>query len=64
MRQATGKISSSRVAATIAATQMAEAKKKKWKRTRCSVSVDTAMVSSSVETIEVDVRRVMLSCQA
>jgi hypothetical protein len=34
---------------------MADAKKKKWKRTRHTVSVDTATISSSVETIEIDV---------
>jgi hypothetical protein len=49
-----GKIPTSRVATTIAATQTAEAKKKKRKRTRPKLSMDTAMVSSSVETIEVD----------
>jgi hypothetical protein len=53
-RQATGKISASRAATTITATQSAEAKKKKQKRTRSTVSVDTTIVSSDVETIEVD----------
>jgi hypothetical protein len=49
----TGKISALRTAATIAATQTAEAKKKrKW--TRSTVSVDMTTVSSSIETIEVD----------
>jgi hypothetical protein len=49
-----GKISTSRAAATIAATQTAEAKKKKRKQTRSTVLVDTATVSSDVETINVD----------
>jgi hypothetical protein len=49
-----GKIPTSRDATTIAATQTAEAKKKKRKRTRPKLSVDMAMVSSAVETIEVD----------
>jgi hypothetical protein len=53
-RQAKGKVPTSRAAATIAATQTAEAKKKKWKQTRSTVSVDTTMVSSGVETIEDD----------
>jgi hypothetical protein len=48
MRQATGKISASRAAATIATTQMVEAKKKKRKRTRSTMSVDTTTVSSGV----------------
>jgi hypothetical protein len=53
-RQTTGKVSASRAAATIVATQTVEAKKKKRKRTRSTMSVDIAMVSSGVETIEVD----------
>jgi hypothetical protein len=52
-RQTTGKIPASRTAATIAATQTAEAKKEKRKRTRPTVSVDMALVSFSVETIDV-----------
>jgi hypothetical protein len=47
-------MSASRAAATIAATQTAEAKKKKRKQTRSTVSVDTTTVSSDVETIDVD----------
>jgi hypothetical protein len=54
MRQATVKVPASWAVATIAATQTAEAKKKKRKQTRSTVSVDTTMVSSGVETIEVD----------
>jgi hypothetical protein len=53
-RQATGKISASWAAATIAATQTTEAKKKKRKQNRSTVSVDTTTVSSDVETIEFD----------
>jgi hypothetical protein len=48
-RQTAGKISASR-----AATQAAEAKKKKRKRTRSAVSADTTLISSDVETIDVD----------
>jgi hypothetical protein len=51
--QTTGKISASRDAATIVVTQTVEAKKK-WKQTRPTVLVDTATVSSGIETIEVD----------
>jgi hypothetical protein len=47
------KMSTSRAAVTIAATQTAEAKKKR-KRTWMTVSVDTTTVSSDVETIDVD----------
>jgi hypothetical protein len=49
-RQTAGKISASR-----AATQAAETKKKR-KRTRSAVSVDTTMISLDVETIDVDDR--------
>jgi hypothetical protein len=49
MRQTAGKIPASQ-----AATQAAEAKKRKGKRTRSAVSADTAMISSDVETIDVD----------
>jgi hypothetical protein len=52
--QTAGKISASRVAASIAATQTAEAKKKKRKHTRSTVSFDMTIVSSDVETIDVD----------
>jgi hypothetical protein len=48
-RQTTGKVSASRVA-----TQAAEAKKKKRKRTRSAVSADMTMISSDLETIDVD----------
>jgi hypothetical protein len=54
MLQATVKVSASWAMATIAVTQTAEAKKKNRKQTRSTVSVDTTMVSSGVETIEVD----------
>jgi hypothetical protein len=50
----TGKRSTSRAAATIAATQMTEAKKKKQKRTGPVVLADTATVSFGIETINVD----------
>jgi hypothetical protein len=54
-RQTAGKVSASRTAASITTTQTAEAKKKKKrKRTRSTVSVDTATVSSNIETIDVD----------
>jgi hypothetical protein len=49
-----GKISASRATATIAATQTADAKKKKRKQTKSMMLVDTTMVNSGVETIEVD----------
>jgi hypothetical protein len=52
-RQTVGKVPASRAAATFIATQTAEAKKKKWKRTGPAVSTDTATVSSGVETIDV-----------
>jgi hypothetical protein len=52
-RQATGKIAVSQAASTIAATQTAGAKKKR-KRTRSTVSVETTMVDSGVKTIDVD----------
>jgi hypothetical protein len=52
-RQATVKMLTSRATATIAATQAAEAKKKR-KRTRSMVSVDMTTVSSDVKTTEVD----------
>jgi hypothetical protein len=42
-----------RAAATIATTQTAEAKKKKWKRTRSTVSMDMNTISFGVETIQV-----------
>jgi hypothetical protein len=52
-RQTAGKIPTSQ-----AATQLAEAKKRRGKRTRCEVSADTTMKSSDVETINVeDLRR-------
>jgi hypothetical protein len=54
MQQATRKISATPAATMIAVTQTAEAKKKKRKWTRPTMSVDTTMVSSGVETIEVD----------
>jgi hypothetical protein len=50
----TGKMSTSRAAATVAATQTAEPKKKKRKRTGPTVSTDTTTVSSDVETINVE----------
>jgi hypothetical protein len=53
MLQTSGKMSASRAAATIAATQTMEAKKKR-KRTGLTVLVDTTTVSSGVETIDVD----------
>jgi hypothetical protein len=53
-RQVTGKISSSRAVSTITAAQTAEAKKKKRKWTRSTMSVYTTTVSSGVETIDVD----------
>jgi hypothetical protein len=53
-RQTAGKVSASRVAASIAATQTAEAKKKKRKQTSSTMSVDMATISSDVETIDVD----------
>jgi hypothetical protein len=43
-----------RAAATIPTTQTAEAKKKKWKRTRSTVSMDMNTISFGVETIQVD----------
>jgi hypothetical protein len=52
-RQATGKIPGSRVADTIAATQTTEAKNKKRKRIRPTVSVDMTTISSGVETIDI-----------
>jgi hypothetical protein len=54
MQQATGKIATSRASATIAATQTADAKKKKRKQTGSTVSVDTNTVGSGVETINAD----------
>jgi hypothetical protein len=48
-RQTAGKIPASQ-----AATQVAEAKKRRGKRTRSAVSVDTTTKSSDVETIDVD----------
>jgi hypothetical protein len=50
----TGKMSTSKAAATITATQTAKAKKKKRKKTGPVVSTDTATVSSGVETINID----------
>jgi hypothetical protein len=49
-----GKISASWAAASIAATQTAEVKKKKRKWTRLTVSVDMTTVCSDVEIIDVD----------
>jgi hypothetical protein len=51
MRQTTGIMSASRAAATIAATQTTEVKKKKRKRVGSAVSVDMATASSDIETI-------------
>jgi hypothetical protein len=48
-----GKIFASQAATTIAATQTAEAKKKR-KRTKSTVLVDMTTVNSDVETIDVD----------
>jgi hypothetical protein len=48
-RQTTGKIPASQ-----AATQVAEAKKRRGKWTRSAVSADTTTISSDVETIDVD----------
>jgi hypothetical protein len=48
-RQAAGKIP-----ASLAATQVAEAKKRKRKRTRFAVSADTTTICSDVETLAVD----------
>jgi hypothetical protein len=53
MRQATGKILASWATTTIVTTQMAEAKKKKRKSVGPTVLVNTAMVISGVETIDV-----------
>jgi hypothetical protein len=49
MRQTTGKIPASQ-----AATQIVEAKKRTGKQTRCTVSADTTIVSSDVETSDVE----------
>jgi hypothetical protein len=48
-RQTAGKIPSSQ-----AATQVAEAKKRRGKRTRSAVLADTTTISSYVETIDVN----------
>jgi hypothetical protein len=48
-RQTAGKIPASQ-----AATQVAELKKRRGKRTRSTVSADTTTISSNVETIDVD----------
>jgi hypothetical protein len=48
-RQTTGKIPASQ-----AATQIAEAKKRRGKRTRSTVSTNTTTISSHVETIDVE----------
>jgi hypothetical protein len=49
MRQTTGKIPASQ-----AATQIVEAKKRRGKQTRSTVSADTTTRSSNVETIDVE----------
>jgi hypothetical protein len=48
-RQTAGKIPTSQ-----AATQAVEAKKRRGKRTRSTVSVDTTTISSDIETIDID----------
>jgi hypothetical protein len=52
-QQTAGKISASRAMASVAVTQTAEAKKKKRKQTRSAVLVDTTIVSSDIETIDI-----------
>jgi hypothetical protein len=54
MRQTAGKVFAFRVAASIAATQTAEVKKKKRNPTRSTVPVDTTTTSSDIETIDID----------
>jgi hypothetical protein len=49
MRQTAGKITASQVVA-----QVVEAKKMRGKRTRYAVSVDTTMMSSDIEAIDVE----------
>jgi hypothetical protein len=64
-RHTIGKMSASGAAATIVATQMAEAKKKKKrKRTGLALSADTATISCRIETINVRTRKMTPSRRA
>jgi hypothetical protein len=51
-----------KIPASQAAAQVAEAKKRRGKRTRSTVSVDTTTKSSDVETIDVEEDKVTCSC--
>jgi hypothetical protein len=51
-----------KIPASQAAAQVAEAKKRRGKRTRSAVSVDTTTKSSDVETIDVEEDKVTCSC--
>jgi hypothetical protein len=52
-RQTAGKIAASQVAAQVA-THVAEAKKRRGKRTRSTVSADTTTISSDIEAIDIE----------